>query len=419
VTKLAGVITVTLLSRLLAPADFGAFAVLRLLVGLASLLADGGISAALVQRAKSLSPADERTGFTLRTALGLTLAATLFLGAGLAGRLYDLDVSAVWVLRLYALEPLVGALGVVPGARLTRALRFDHFAWVETTSSVIGQAATIGLAWWGAGLWSLVIGALLTTAVGTALVNVLSPWRPRLGLTGESARSLMVFGLASHGRGLAHIAKDEIVPALGGLVLSTTQVGYFSWAQRIARWPRVPADYVARVGFPAFARLQRDPKSLSSLVQKSLTLVCALSFSAAAVALAISPLLVRSLFGPQWEPAIPALLILLAQTPLDALIAVLLPLIYAIGKAKEGLCISLAWAALTWLLSLSLLFVWRDGRQLAIPLAVGLATLCAMVLVVRCLPISLRVRWRIVVGGPLLLALMLGGGTRIMLGVIE
>ncbi len=406
--KIASAISLVLLSRLLAPTDFGVFAILQVPLGLAALLADAGISAALIQRRDALTPADERAGFTLRVAFALALGGALILAAGPVGRFYDLDAEAIWALRAYSLEPLISALGIVPGVRLTRDLRFDRFAWIELCALVLGQTATLGLAWRGAGLWSLVAGALLTSATGTTLVNVLAPWRPRFGLPTGSANSLLRFGLAYQGRGLAHMFKDKIVPALGGLMLPAAQVGYLSWAQEIARWPRLPADYVARVGFPAFARLQNDPDGLGRLLQQALTFVCTLSFSAVAVALALDALLVRAVFGPQWQPAVPALLILLAQTPLDALVAVLLPLIYALGRPRQGLSLSLFWTALTWAFSLGLLRAGHSLRPIAIPLALGLSTLCAAILVIRCLPKTIRVRWRVAVGYPLLLALVLG-----------
>ncbi len=120
---------------------------------------------------------------------------------------------------------------------------------------------------------------------------------------------------------------------------------------------------------------------------------------------------------PQWGPAVAPLLIFLAQTPLDAVIAVLLPLIYATGQAGQGLRLSLLWTALTWLLSLGMLVAWRD--PCAIPVAFGLATLCATVLVIHSLPKALRVSWRPVLGIPLILAAILGAALQVTWGVIR
>ena len=414
--KIVSAASLVVLSRLLAPTDFGVFAILQLPTGLASLLADAGISAALIQRFDSLTSADEQAGFTWRLLFASALSGSLTLLAGLVGRLYRLDVNAIWALRLLSIELLINALGTVPGVRLVRALRFDQLAWIEFAAFVSGQAMTIGLASTGAGLWSLVIGALVTSAVGTVLVNILAPWRPQLGLPTGRSKPLLRFGLTFQGQGLAHLAKDRLVPALGGLMLSSAHVGYLTWAQEIARWPRLPADYVARVGFPAFARLQNDPDSLGQLLQNALTFVCALSFASVAVGMTLGPLLVR-LVLPQWEPAIPSLLILLVQTPLDALIAVMLPLIYAMGQAGQGLRLSILWTILTWLFGLIALFVWRDLR--AIPLALGLATLCATGLVARSIPGVIHVRWRSAIGKPLILALALGATLQTALVMIR
>lgn len=405
---LAGLVV---LSRALAPADFGAFAVLQVPLGLLALLADAGLHAALVQR-PALTPDDEAAGFTLRLLLAAALGAAAALLAGPLARLYQLDDAAAWALRLLALGPLINALGTVPGMRLTRALRWGRLAWAEFGSLLAGQAAAVALALAGAGLWALVAGALATTLAGTLLVNLFAPWRPRLAWTAGSGRALLRFGLPYQAQGLFHLAKDRALPALGGLALGGAVVGYLTWAQDLARWPRLPADYAARVAFPAFARLQADPAALSRAVNDALRLTLLLSGGLSAAALALAPALLTPVFGAEWSPALLPLLIFLAQTPLDALAAVLLPVIYALGQAGRGLRLSAAWAALTWLACLGALWVGPRlgaGPLAALALAVALSTLVAAALIARALPREARIAWRSSVAAPLLLAAALGG----------
>jgi O-antigen/teichoic acid export membrane protein len=411
---LAGLVV---LSRLLAPEDFGAFAVLQVPVGLLALLADSGLHAALVQR-PALAPEDEAAGFTLRLLLAAGLGAAAALLAGPVARLYRLDDGAAWALRALALGPLVNALGTVPGMRLTRALRWGRLAWAEFGSLLAGQAAAVALALAGAGLWALVAGALATTLAGTLLVNLFAPWRPRLAVPAAgSGRALLRFGLPYQAQGLFHLAKDRAIPALGGLLLGGAPVGYLVWAQDLARWPRLPADYAARVAFPAFARLQADPAALSRAVNDALRLTLLISGALSAAGLALAPALLVPVFGAGWAPAQLPLLIFLAQTPLDALAAVLLPVIYALGQAGRGLRLSAAWAALTWLACLGALWIWpRLPAPLAaqplaaLPLAVAVATFAAAALLARALPREIRIAWRSSVAAPLLAAAALGGG---------
>lgn len=406
--------SLVVLSRLLAPVDFGAFAIIQFPISLLSLLADAGLHAALVQR-PALSADDEAAGFTLRLLLALGFGLLAALGAGWVAALYHLAPEGAWALRALALGPLLNALGTVPGARLTRALRFDRLAWAELGSLVAGQAAAVALALAGAGLWSLVGGGLTGAAAGTLLVNVLAPWRPRFGLAAGQVAALLRFGLPYQAQGLLHLAKDRVIPALGGLALGSGPVGYLAWAQDLARWPRLPADYAARVGFPAFARLQADPAGLSRAVNTALAFVAWISGGLAAAALALAPELAAPIFGAQWARAVLPLLIFLAQTPLDALAAVLLPVVYALGQAGRSLRLSALWVALTWLLCAAALLLWpRLPASLAphplaaIPVGYALSTLLALGLILHSLPSSLRLEPFRTLALPLLASTALG-----------
>ena len=410
--KLIAIVSTIILSRLLVPTDFGAFAILQLPLGWLNLLADAGIGAALIQR-PYLTPDDEQAGFTLRLLLALLLGAVLFPAAGWVGQLYGLDGETADMLRLLALGPALSAFGTVPGVRLNRELRFDRLALAEWGSLLVGQGTAVILAVMGAGLWSLVAGSLLTILAGSLLVNIFAPWRPRLALPAGAGRTLLHFGLPYQGQGLVHLAKDQAVPALGGLFFAGARLGYLTWSQDVARWPRLPADYAARVAFPAFARLQQNAAELNQLLQTTLRLVGWLSFGAAAAGIGLASRLVGPVFGAAWEPAVPALIIFLAQTPLDALAAVLLPLIYASGQVGKGVRLSLVWTALTWLFSLAALLGGAGWWSLAA--AYGLATAVSLPLIIRQLPEGVQAPWKTAVlwpaGVSFLLAIALGWGT--------
>lgn len=412
--KLISMGSLIVLSRLLTPADFGAFAIVLLPVGALSLVADAGIGSALVQRGGDLSTAEEQVGFTLRVLLAVVLGIIVAAGAGVIGLIYNLDDRVIWTLRVMAIEPMVSALGTVPSVRLNRALRFDLLAWAEISSLVAGQGAAIAAAFNGLGVWSLAAGGLATTLTGTLCVNLFAPWRPVFRLSPGVIRSLLSFGLPYQSQGLLHLMIDKIIPALGGLWLAGAQVGYLSWSRDMARWPRILADYVARVGFPAFSRLQDDPDGLNRLLNGALVLATTTSFPVAAVGMALAPVLVGPIFGAEWHPAVGPLVVFLAQTPLDALATVLLPVIYAANDARRGLRLSTIWTAAIWILSLMLLFLWGD--LLAIPFSFVLSALLAVVLIALNLPSGVRIKWWPALWRPLMLAVILGGAAK--LGVV-
>ena len=59
------------LARLVAPSDFGAIALLSLFTGLATVLADAGLTTALIQR-RDVTHREESTAFWFNVAVGAT-----------------------------------------------------------------------------------------------------------------------------------------------------------------------------------------------------------------------------------------------------------------------------------------------------------------------------------------------------------
>ena len=120
-------------------------------------------------------------------------------------------------------------------------------------------------------------------------------------------------------------------------------------------WPASP--------FQPSPDYQDDPEALNDLLQRALTIVCLVSFTAVALGIALGPLLVTQIFGAAWAPAVPALIFFLAQTPLEVLAAVLLPLSFASGQVWLGLRLSIVWAALTWIFGLIICYDGLTGAS--------------------------------------------------------
>ena len=339
----------------------------------------------------ALDANDENAGFTLRLLLALTFMLILNVGAGGIGQIYSLNADALSVLRLLSVSYLIDAMGTIPSVRLNRSLRFDLLARAEIGSLVVGQGTAILMALNGLGIWSLAAGALLTTITGTIMVNWLSPWIPHFELHSDRIKMLLGFGLRYQSQGVLHLAIGRIIPAMGGLWLKPAQIGYLNWAQEVARWPRIPADYVARVGFPAFSHLKENREQLSVLLEDALTLATMISFPVSAAGILFAPYLIEPVFGEKWVPAIPALIILLAQTPFDALATLLLPVIYAAGDAGKGLRISMIWTGLVWGMTLIGMLFWQ--HLLLIPVVFVIATILMTSLIALWIPSGIQIRW--------------------------
>ena len=154
------------------------------MLGAARPLCDLGIGNAVVQRADLSGTAHPGGVHGLHLA-GRPIAAAIALVAPLAAALLRHPEVTV-VLRVLAVEFAIGGTTVVAGALLRRRLDFRRHVSIETASTVIGYGAvSVTLALLGFGVWSLVWGALMHSAIATLLFFAVSQhatcpcWRGR------------------------------------------------------------------------------------------------------------------------------------------------------------------------------------------------------------------------------------------------
>ena len=342
------------LARILAPADFGAFAVVLLLAGLAELVGGLGLSAALVQQP---DPPDDRVAgaaFLVRLAAALAMAVTLLVAVPSLAGPFQLPPSAPLLALIVAPALPLTALALAPEFQLERALRFDRLALADGARVVVGQIVAVGLAWAGVGVAALAGGYLAGALAWVAALYVLFPWRPRLAWHPATVRRLLGFGGPVVSQQIIHLVKDQMAPALGAPLFGNTAVGYLDWAGKLARTAAAPSTLANRVAFPAYARLQQDPAAMRQALPLALRWSALLSLPLLAVLWGLGPELTHYLYTDQWLPALPALYLLALHAALGVLPDLLMPALLATGRLRAALAVSIGWTVLAWTLALAL-----------------------------------------------------------------
>lgn len=248
-------LSVVILARLLSPGDYGLFAMVMAVAGVAEIFRDFGLSNAAVQ-AKSLTTAQRDQLFWVNTAIGALLAAMVFLGAGLIAAFF----------RHQELVPLIQALSavfVINGATtqfrasLTRSLRFTALVVIDFLSTVVGLAAAIALALSGFGVWSLVLQVLIAALMVLAASALWCRWLPGRPRRGTEIGGFLRFGW--------HMVATQLVTYVGNNA-DTVTIGWAFGAAPLGNYNR-PYQLVmnisnqlrspiSNVAIPVLSRLQ-------------------------------------------------------------------------------------------------------------------------------------------------------------------
>jgi PST family polysaccharide transporter len=148
-SRLVSVASGIVMARLLAPRDFGVFAVALLASDLLMSLNDVGLIAALVRQQGDVRAA-ARTAQTLVLVNSVVLYALLFWLAGpFAAAVHAPDATPV--VRALALTIVIDAFSAVPAGLLTRALRQDRRALADLSGIAVGVGVSVVLAVAGLG----------------------------------------------------------------------------------------------------------------------------------------------------------------------------------------------------------------------------------------------------------------------------
>ena len=345
VTFLGGV----LLARILTPADFGGYALILFIAGLARLLVDGGLAATLVQQRDEPSRDEWSTVLTTQTAIAVALFLALQLCvpllAGLLPGVEGLDLA----LRISVFAVLIAPLSSVSIALIERRLQFGRVGLILMIQPVLFNLVAVILAWSGAGLTGLGIALAVSTAAVAPFALWASRTVPRYGFKRDSMTGRLKFGIPFIGANIVSTLKDSVNPLFIGAMFGATFAGYITWAQQLAVVGTYLLAIVARLLFPTFARLQDSPDALRRAVGASV-------FWANAVVAPITLFVVinaiqitTDVYDPKWLGAVTTLLFLSASNVISPTMSVLLALMNALGRAVVPLIFSLVWFAGTWI----------------------------------------------------------------------
>lgn len=333
----------TILARLLAPADFGVFALASAWMLIVIAAAGLGIPAGLVT-----APAMDRAKFSgsmIWGGLGALAAALAMLAA--AGLLAAFGTDRAIVLAVLALAP--AALLAIPGeiamALVRRERRFRLLALGGIAGELAGSVTAILLALQGHGIASLFARMIVTYLV--VLLAGLWSVRTSLGRPGMTAgREAVAVGLPIAGSRVLGALRNRADELLVGALLGASNLGYYALARRyIEAYAEAVPNVVHNHAWPMLSALRDQPEALAGQMRYSMRLATALAWPGLALLAIAAPLWIPLLLGREWLPSVPILYALAAIQMLRAPLATYSSAMVALGRGGRRLALDLALAA--------------------------------------------------------------------------
>ena len=293
------------LARLLTPEEFGLLAILLVFVSLSDILILGGLGASLLQMPDARR-IDYSTAFWLSTGFSLVAFAVLTLLSPAIAVFYE-QPGLVVPLIVLALQFFPLSFNNIQVSKTTRALNTKPVFAGVICAEVFAGAVALVLAYWGWGLWSLILQQLLSALATCGFTALMVRWRPYLEFSRESARDLLRFGYKVMATDLLNNSASSLYTMVIGKVFTPAQLGYYSQGQK---YPLAISEVLTGALTPvllaSFSRRKHEAQSaLTSSTRRVVKLASMILVPVTAFCVLFASDIVSLLLTDKWLPCVP------------------------------------------------------------------------------------------------------------------
>jgi O-antigen/teichoic acid export membrane protein len=331
--KVINFINFFILARILLPEDYGVMAVALITAGITNQIIAFPFGNALIQKKDDIESYLDPL-WSLELIRSGILAALLVVCGGFIAAFFHLESSVVWIVRLSGLIILFPALSNIRTIHLFKRLQFRTIFIRDVVSLLAFPACAISYALLvERSAWALFVGYLGQHFMGIIMSYVIIPTRPSFTLTFSKLRSLVGYTKWVFGQNFLDLILQQFDRILVGRLLNTTELGLYGKAKDLAFTVTGSlTDLVAKVGFPAFSRVQHDIQKIRIGILKSIDMLLLINVLPALLIVIEGLSIVSLLLGDRWLSVVVPLQIFALGSIFNGFFSVLTPVFGALGR---------------------------------------------------------------------------------------
>lgn len=299
-------VKISLLSRILSPADFGVFAIVLIALGISEATTQTGVNITLLQTQRSIR-------YYLSTAWVIAIVRGFFIAILMSGlglllaRYYENPILAP-LTAVAALVPLIKGFINPSLIKYQKELRFSHEAGFRLSLSLIETTATILFAVFIHSALALLLGLVFIAIVEVIASFYLFSEHPTLHFHKNRAKDILKNSLGLSPAATLSYIGDNIDDFLIGKILGTYKLGLYHNAYALSHKPNYDVSKALNHStFPIFAKMIADKQRLKNAFLKSSVSLIALVTMLSLPLLFFPAQLVSLFFGEKWLPIAPVL----------------------------------------------------------------------------------------------------------------
>jgi PST family polysaccharide transporter len=329
-------VTVVLLARLLAPADFGVAALALGMVQLFGVFVEMLFHDAIVQRPE-LQDDHVDTAFWISLGLGVLFATGCVAGAGWFAAQFDAPTLGP-LLRWAALGLVFAGMNAVQIPIMRRHMQFKSLTLRTILGRVLGAVTGVAMALLGYGPWAIVTQYLVSNFAAMLVIWARATRWPAMRFSPSHGRQLLSFAVPSIGNHLLYTFNLRLFTVMAGYLLGATSVGYLNLGFRVFDVLRDVLSAAANaLALPLLSRRQADRGAIERAYRVGTEFTCLITLPICAGVLVCAREVVLLVFGAPWLPTVPLIQLLAAGAMMNFVRQMTPITLNAVGRPEDGL----------------------------------------------------------------------------------
>ncbi len=294
-----GFIVSIFLARLLEVSDFGMIAMVMVIIGITQVFTDVGLGGALIQRRRVLS-VHYSSVFYFNIFIAFILSIITYFSASAIGNFYN-NAELIPLAEVMSLSFVIAAFSSVQNVKLRKELNYALLTKMNLISSFISGVVGISLAFYGAGVWSLVAQSLSQGIIYNVLIWSTARWKPSLAFSFKALMQLWGYGFRMFLSGLLNAIFTRLDYMIIGKLFEATALGFFQRAKSLNLFIiSYSSQSLMSVLFPVLSKVQNDLSRFQNIVIKALGIISFVTFLLLGGLYLVSEELIVLLFGIKW-----------------------------------------------------------------------------------------------------------------------
>ncbi len=336
VTLIIGVV----LANLLDPENYTVIAAINIFTVIATSFVDSGLATSLV-RSKEVGERDYSTMFSFNILVSVGLYLILFFLAPLIEKFQGIPNLATYA-RVLFLQLIIHSLGIVQYVKVLKTFEFNIVAKVNVISIFCSGIFVCTLAYYGFGIWALVLQMPVYSSIRTLLFWCWGDWKLNLSFDQSIIKKHLSFSFMFMMANMLGKLMSPLYAFMMNKVVSPAASGqYFNGN----KWGETPNMLISSViqgtTLSTLAPIQDDKPRFLNACRKTMSSLAFALFPVSILAICVADPAFKTFLNEKWIPSIPMFQWLCFSGIFIALTDMNVNFITIKGKSKFGLRLEL------------------------------------------------------------------------------